>query len=105
MAFNGLPGLSATEHAILSLLIAGRELYGLEMVERSKGGLKRGTIYVTLNRMEEKGYVSSRHESKPENQPGLPRRLYKVTGHGARVLRTWDAANAVWESGAVGGLA
>lgn len=105
MGFNGLPGLAATEHAILSLLICGQEMYGLEMVDKSKGLLKRGTIYVTLNRMEEKGYLTSRHEEKPADRPGLPRRLYKITGHGSRVVRAWDAAAAAWSGGVVGGLA
>ena len=57
--------LSAKESVILELLYDNQERYGLELVRMSEGELKRGTIYVTLNRMEEKLYISSRHEVKP----------------------------------------
>ena len=86
-----LPRLSRTEHLILGLL-ADDESFGLELVERSKGGLKRGTVYVTLARMQEKGYVESRTELLPPGGIGLPRRLYRPTAHGIRVLRAWALA-------------
>ena len=89
---NGeLPRLSRTEHLILGLL-ADDESFGLELVERSKGGLKRGTVYVTLARMEEKGYVESRTEPLPPGGIGLPRRIYRPTAHGLRVLNAWALA-------------
>ena len=89
---NGeLPRLSRTEHLILGLL-ADDESFGLELVERSKGGLKRGTVYVTLARMQEKGYVESRTEPSPPGGIGLPRRLYRPTAHGLRVLNAWALA-------------
>ena len=50
------------------------------MVELSDGRLKRGTVYVTLGRMQEKGYLESRQEPLPEGAIGLPRRLYRPTG-------------------------
>jgi DNA-binding PadR family transcriptional regulator len=67
-------------------------LYGLELVARSKRRLKRGTIYVTLGRMEDKGYVTSRLEDPPPATGGLPRRLYEPTAFGTRVLAAWTAA-------------
>lgn len=79
--------LSAKESLILSLLVSAHELYGLQMVDASDGRLKRGTIYVTLGRMEQKGYVTSRQEDPPANTGGLPRRLYAPTALGHRVLR------------------
>ena len=89
---NGeLPRLSRTEHLILGLL-ADDESFGLELVERSKGGLKRGTVYVTLARMQEKGYVESRTEPLPPGGIGLPRRIYRPTAHGLRVLNAWALA-------------
>lgn len=87
------PRLSAKEYLILDLLRSGIDRYGLEMVKESDGALKRGTIYVTLNRMVEKGYVSSRHEKAP-NDPGMPRRLYMITGEGSQALGCADAATA-----------
>jgi DNA-binding PadR family transcriptional regulator len=81
--------LSAKETLILELLAQGEELYGLQLVAASRGRLKRGTIYVTLGRMEDKGYVTARAEDAPEGVGGLPRRLYATTPHGLRVYKAW----------------
>jgi DNA-binding PadR family transcriptional regulator len=92
-----IPSLSGKEYLIMNLLIASRNpMYGLQMVEKSDGALGRGTIYVTLSRLEEKGYISSKKE--PE-QSGVasPRRLYKPTGLGAKVFRALnDAGGRAW---------
>ena len=71
-----LPG---SERLILTLLTSRGACYGLELVEASGGKLKRGGIYVTLGRMEEKGLVKS-----AASEAG--RRLYKPTGLGERAL-------------------
>jgi DNA-binding PadR family transcriptional regulator len=95
--------LSPKEYLVLDLLRAGGQKYGLEMV-RESSGLKRGTIYVLLDRMTDKGLVSSVQEKSP-SQPGLPRRLYSITGQGAVTLRAQEAfaaemANSLaWEVG------
>jgi PadR family transcriptional regulator PadR len=85
--------LSAKERIILELLVRDRELYGLELVSGSNRRLKRGTVYVTLGRMEEKGYVASRLEAPPPTAGGLPRRLYQPTALGRRVLAVWSGAS------------
>jgi DNA-binding PadR family transcriptional regulator len=87
-----IPTLSPVEGEILRLLIASPEMYGLELVTAS-AMLKRGTIYVTLARMTDKGFVCSR-TVKSDHEPGLPRRLFKVTGYGQTVFRVWEAARA-----------
>ena len=89
---GGLPRLSGKEMLILNLLSTRDEMYGLQLVAASKGQLKRGTIYVTLGRMEEKGYVRSRLEDPPAETGGLPRRLYEPTPLGKRVLDAWTYA-------------
>lgn len=81
--------LSDKERVILELLTDG-EQYGLQLVAASKGRLKRGTIYVTLGRMGDKGYVTSRTEEAADGAGGLPRRLYEATPHGLRVLKAWS---------------
>lgn len=78
-----LPSMSATESLILDLL-RGRERYGLELVSSSGGQLKRGSVYVTLARMEAKGFVESRPEEHV-SPAGPPRRLYRATGYGLKV--------------------
>ncbi len=91
-----VPTLSEKETLILTLLIRGREMYGLELVAASKRRLKRGTVYVTLGRMEEKGYITSRLEAPRSEAGGLPRRLYQPTALGRRVLTVWtDAARVL----------
>lgn len=81
--------LSEKETLILELLVDWGELYGLQMVGSSAGRLKRGTVYVTLGRMEEKGYIKSRLEDAPPEAGGLPRRIYEPTTLGRRVLHAW----------------
>jgi DNA-binding PadR family transcriptional regulator len=84
-----LPSISGTESLVLELLNDG-ERYGLELVEASGGRLKRGTVYVALGRMEHKGFVESRQEEQPAGAIGLPRRLYKVTAYGLKVLEAYQ---------------
>ena len=86
--FRPVPRLSATERLIMDLLREG-ELFGLQLVDRSDGALKRGTVYVTLGRMQEKGYVESRTEPLPPGAIGLPRRWYRPTAYGLRVGDAW----------------
>lgn len=87
-----LPDPSTKEALILQLLQQHGVLYGLQMVERANGRLARGTVYVTLDQMEDKRYLSSRQE---DPVPGaidlLPRRLYSLTEYGRRVLGAWQA--------------
>jgi len=88
-----IPSMSEKELLVLKMLInEGRELYGLEMVEQSNSLLKRGTVYTTLARMEEKGYIESRKESIDETEAKAPRRLYKPSGLGERVCSAHEVS-------------
>lgn len=64
-------------------------MYALQMVEESGNRLKRGTIYVTLGRMEDKGYIKSRRESDSEIK-GPKKRFYKITAEGRKAYFAWD---------------
>lgn len=79
-----LPSMSRTESLVMELL-HGTERYGLELVDASGGALKRGSVYVTLARMEEKGFIESRQEERAPGTSGLPRRLYRATPYGVKV--------------------
>ena len=83
------PTLPPKERLILELLLGVGPMYGLQLVEQSQGALKRGTVYVTLGRMEAKGFVESEQESMPDGAIGLPRRVYRPTALGTRMLRAW----------------
>ena len=114
-----------TESLVMELL-RGRERYGLELVDASGGTLKRGSVYVTLARMEEKGFVDSRQEERaaghqrdaaaplsrhpvrPESprrvrdccarrSPSNRRRRDELRVHGHRVLRALPRPSATFE--------
>src|SRR4051812_31504345 len=76
--------------------------FGLAQTMREQSGSRaltgHGTLYKALGRLEEFGLLSSRWED-PEAAEGRPRRrLYELTGQGARV-----AEQAVAEAGAQSG--
>ena len=99
---NKFPHLSDKEFIILEMLVNKSELFGLEMAETSGGQLKKGTIYVTLQRMSEKGLVESRQEARSAAEIGIARRKYTATPFGERVFRAQEIAlkylnlNASW---------
>src|SRR5918996_442755 len=101
VAHTGIMTLPRKERLILELLVSNGPSYGLQLVERSDGALKRGTVYVTLGRMEAKGLVESEQEPLPPGAIGLPRRIYRPTGLGVRMLRAWTvlARELVLETG------
>jgi DNA-binding PadR family transcriptional regulator len=71
--------LAHSEQVILALLTNLGPSYGLQLVSASRGRLKRGGIYVTLGRMEDKGLVST-----VDGDGG--RRVYRPTALGERAL-------------------
>jgi len=71
--------LPKSERIILQLLVNRGPCYGLELVDNSRGVLKRGGVYVTLGRMEEKGLVRSQAAD-------AGRRVYEPTALGERAL-------------------
>jgi DNA-binding PadR family transcriptional regulator len=99
MVPDGLVALPKKERLILELLASEGPMYGLKLVEQSEGALKRGTVYVTLGRMEAKGFVESQQEPLPAGGIGLPRRIYRLTALGKRMLRAWTtfARELAWE--------
>jgi DNA-binding PadR family transcriptional regulator len=97
-----LPSLSRKEALILALLIdSGSNLFGLEMVEFSNGELKRGTIYVTLQRMQEKGLIDSKPEQRLAPEIGIPRRLYWPTARGHRSFAVYQTIHPTIKSDSV----
>lgn len=83
-----LPTMTRTESLVMDLLRRS-ERYGLELVDASGGALKRGSVYVILARMEEKGFITSRQEEREPGAGGLPRRLYRATPYGLKVHRAF----------------
>jgi DNA-binding HxlR family transcriptional regulator len=75
--------ISKEEVSILRLLQTNGEMAGLSMVYAAPGILKRGTIYVTLDQMEEKGWLVSRMSPPTEPFSRPLRRHYSITPLGA----------------------
>ncbi len=89
-----IPLISNIEAYVLSALSDGAEHYGLQMIKDSEGRLKRGTIYVTLSRMEAKGYIKSRKEKEIPPHGTVPRRQYRIDAPGEAALEKWIAFHA-----------
>lgn len=70
------PRLSRRERLILELLAAGGEMAGLELVLASSK-LGRGTVYVALRRLADRGLVDSRAVNGRGAE--LPQRLFRAT--------------------------
>jgi DNA-binding PadR family transcriptional regulator len=66
---------------------AGKKLYGLEIVALSENRLKRGTVHITLSRLEDHDLVKSEDEAIPKGS--LARRLYEVTETGHKAYKEW----------------
>jgi DNA-binding PadR family transcriptional regulator len=76
---------------MLAVLRAGDSAYGstilAELDERSGRTVARGALYVTLDRLEAKGYLASRTEAGTPSRGGRPRRYYTVRPAGLAALR------------------
>ena len=95
-----MPQLAETELLILSLLQDG-EQFPLRLADRSGGSLKRGTVYITLQRMQSKGYVESHVEPTIQGATGRPRRWYRPSVYGRQVFAAWQLAERALDAVAV----
>lgn len=88
---------SRTQAELLTLLVAeksGREVADL-FEDRFKRPIKFGTLYTTLGRMEEEGWIKSRDSTGQDRRV----RYFRLTGTGTKVLnqiRVEHAALAQW---------
>lgn len=83
------------ELVLLSVLRVGEDAYGVRIrqtVEEAVGRpISIGAIYVTLDRLERKGFVTSwKGEARPE-RGGRAKRYFKVNGAGVRALNEAEA--------------
>lgn len=58
-----------------------------EIARRTGRMVARGAVYVTLDRLEEKGLAASRLDDASPERGGHPRRYFRVTGAGLRSVR------------------
>lgn len=69
------------ETAILCDLLFRRWAFGLDLVKRN-AELSRGAVYVTLGRLEQRGWLISREETLSYDNFGARRRMYSLTDAG-----------------------
>jgi PadR family transcriptional regulator, regulatory protein PadR len=87
---------------LLAVLRLGESAYAVtirqEIEERTGRSVSRGAIYITLDRLEKKGYLVSRLADATAERGGRSKRYYEVRPVGAAALReSWSALRKMWE--------
>jgi DNA-binding PadR family transcriptional regulator len=77
--------------AILHLTHAGDDAFGSvvrdEIEARSGRQVSRGSIYITLDRLEDKGLLVSKPGATTADRQGRPKRLFRVTPAGRKAVK------------------
>jgi DNA-binding PadR family transcriptional regulator len=94
--------LGEFEHLVLATALRLEGGYGAELMraleERTGRQVQGGALYVTLDRLERKGYIKSRLGDPDPNRGGRPKRFVEVTPTGVRALAEHrEALLRVWE--------
>lgn len=78
--------------AVLHLAARGDDAYGSairrEIEARTERRVPRGSIYVTLDRLEEKGLLASREGGASAARGQRPKRIFKATPAGVRAVQS-----------------
>ena len=90
------------EHLVLATALRLESGYGAELIreleERTGRQVQGGALYVTLDRLEKKGYLKSRMGEPDPRRGGRPKRFVTVTPRGVRALSEHrEALLRVWE--------
>lgn len=86
---------------LLAVLRLGDDAYGARLMEELEATVgrrvSRGSVYVTLDRLEEKGWLASEMSDARPERGGRPRRVVAVTPEGFQQLkRSREALLALW---------
>jgi DNA-binding PadR family transcriptional regulator len=86
------------EAEILMILVSG-EKYGRairdEVQKRTNRAMPLGSLYTTLDRLEDKGFINSWMGESEHDRGGNRRKYYRITASGRRSLdevQTWAAS-------------
>lgn len=87
---------------LLAALRLEDEAYGVRLMEELEETVgrrvSRGSVYVTLDRLEEKGWLESSLSESRSERGGRPRRVVRVTPEGREQLRrSREALLALWD--------
>lgn len=103
--------MSSTDHdflgefeqmVLMSVLHLGDEAYAVpireEIERRTARVVSRGAIYITLDRLETKGYLESWLANPTPERGGRAKRFHRVSASGATALRRSRAAlEKMWQ--------
>jgi PadR family transcriptional regulator PadR len=86
---------------ILAVLVLGDDAYGVtirrELEERVGRSATRGALYTTLERLESKGYLTSRMGDPTPERGGRSKRYFRVTTAGLSALKAArEAMEKLW---------
>ena len=88
---------------LLAILHLGENAYGMtiqrEIEDRTERRTALGAVYTTLDRLEKKGYVSSRTGSPAPERGGRSKRFFKVQALGRAALRNSASIRAAMAAG------
>jgi len=87
---------------LLAIAQLHEDAYGVPIVEeierRTGRSVARAAVYVTLRRLEEKGFISSWMSEPTAARIGKGRRCVKLEAAGAKALReAWRVADRMWQ--------
>lgn len=90
------------ELVMLTVGILYDDAYGVSIQDEIKRQTGRkvtlSTIHAALNRLEDKGFLSSHLGGATEERGGRPKRLFQVTAYGKRALEeSRTQRNRMWE--------
>jgi len=98
---EGYPG-ELEQMLLLAIMRLGADAYGVRIMEeletRVGRRVSRGSVYVTLDRMREKGWIESESAPAGSERGGRPRRVATVTPEGiAELSRSREALLTLWD--------
>ena len=99
-----LETLGQFEQLVLTAVVTLEDAYGVTIHKKvevlsAPRRVTLGAVYVTLDRLEDKGYLSSWLSEPTTERGGRAKRCYKVEGAGELALReSMATAQRMWES-------
>jgi DNA-binding PadR family transcriptional regulator len=76
---------------LMATLHLGQDAFGsairTQIEHRTGRAVSRGSVYITLDRLEEKGLLQSKLGDASTRRGGRPKRLFKVTATGVKAVR------------------
>ncbi len=99
---GGKTFLGEFEHLVLAASMRLESAYGAALIreieDRTGREVQAGSLYITLDRLEKKGLISSSAGEQESGRGGRPKRFVTVTREGVRALGEHrEALLRIWE--------